>query len=215
MFLEVSNTDMAGGTYEVTHTRILESGKEMFLRNGYERTNLRDLCEDAGVTTGAFYRHFKDKEALFSALVEPAVNSIRAKYEAAADECFDNLGAGNMEEVWAVSAEAVEAFIRIIYAHFDEFKLLLCCADGTPYIDFTDRLVERELQNTLRMYEFLDKKHISYNRIDGKKLHMLIHSYFSCIFETVLHDYTQDEALEVVHTLAEFFSAGWRKVLRV
>ena len=206
---------MASGTYEVTHTRILESGKEMFLRNGYERTNLRDLCEAAGVTTGAFYRHFKDKEALFSALMEPAVNSIHTKYEAAADECFDNLGAGNTEEIWAVSAESVEAFIRIIYAHFDEFKLLLCCADGTRYVDFTDRLVERELQDTHRMYEFLDKKHIKYSRIDGKKLHMLIHSYFSCLFETVLHDYTQDEALEVVHTLAECVSAGGRKILQV
>ena len=213
--MRATTTDMASGTYEATHTRILESGKKMFLLNGYERTNLRDLCGEAGVTTGAFYRHFKDKEALFSALVEPAVNSIQDKYETAADECFDCLSSENIEDIWAISAETIEAFVRIVYAHFDEFKLLLCCADGTPYIDFTDRLVERELQNTHRMYEFLDKKHISYNRIDGKKLHMLIHSYFSCIFETVLHDYTQDEALEVVHTLAEFFSAGWRKVLRV
>ena len=187
----------------------------MFLRNGYERTNLRDLCGEAGVTTGAFYRHFKDKEALFSALVEPAVKSIQDTYETAADECFHCLSMGNTEDIWAISAETIEAFVRIVYTHFDEFKLLLCCADGTPYIDFTDRLVERELQNTHRMYEFLDTKHIKYSRIDGKKLHMLIHSYFSCIFETVLHDYTQDEALEVVHTLAEFFSAGWRKILRV
>ena len=212
MVVEVHTTDMASGTYEATHTRILESGKKMFLRNGYERTNLRDLCGEAGVTTGAFYRHFKDKEALFSALVEPAVKSIQDTYETAADECFHCLSMGNTEDI---SAETIEAFVRIIYAHFDEFKLLLCCADGTPYINFTDRLVERELQDTHRMYEFLDKKHIKYSRIDGKKLHMLIHSYFSCIFETVLHDYTQDETLEVVHTLAEFFSAGWRKVLRV
>ena len=206
---------MASGTYEGTHTRILESGKEMFLRNGYERTNLRDLCEAAGVTTGAFYRHFKDKEALFSTLVEPAVKSIQDTYETAATECFNSLDTGNTENIWTISEETIEAFVCIIYAHFDEFKLLLCCADGTHFIDFTDRLVERELQNTLRMYEFLDKKHIKYSRIDGKKLHMLIHSYFSCIFETVLHDYTQDEALEVVHTLAEFFSAGWRKILQV
>ena len=88
MVVEVHTTDMASGTYEATHTRILESGKEMFLLNGYERTNLRDLCGEAGVTTGAFYRHFRDKEALFSALVEPAVKSIQDTYETAADECF-------------------------------------------------------------------------------------------------------------------------------
>ena len=51
---------MATGRYENTHKRILESGKMLFLKDGYERTNLRELCKTAGVTTGAFYRHFED-----------------------------------------------------------------------------------------------------------------------------------------------------------
>ena len=61
---------MAVGTYEITHERIMESGRTLFLKNGYERTNLRELCKGAGITTGAFYRHFEDKEALFAALVD-------------------------------------------------------------------------------------------------------------------------------------------------
>lgn len=36
---------MAVGTYEITHEKILESGKKLFLENGYERTNLRELCK--------------------------------------------------------------------------------------------------------------------------------------------------------------------------
>ena len=31
-------------------------------------------------------------------------------------------------------------------------------------------------------------------------------------FETVLHDYTKEEAIQTTHTLAEFITAGWRKV---
>ena len=60
---------MAVGTYEITHKKILESGKKLFLENGYERTNLRELCKGAGITTGAFYRHFEDKEALLRILM--------------------------------------------------------------------------------------------------------------------------------------------------
>ncbi len=74
---------MAVGTYEITHEKVLESGREQFLKNGYERTNLRELCKGAGITTGAYYRHFEDKAALFSALVEPAVNGLRERYDAA------------------------------------------------------------------------------------------------------------------------------------
>ena len=202
---------MAVGTYEITHEKILESGKKLFLENGYERTNLRELCKGAGITTGAFYRHFEDKAALFSALVEPAVNGLRERYDAAEDRCFDYISAHNMTDLWSVSVGTMVDFIDFIFDHFDEFKLLLHCSDGTKYVDFIDWMVEKEVQDTLKMYDVLDEKGIEHKRLSLKELHMLNHAYYACIFETVLHDYTKEEAIQTTHTLVEFFTAGWRK----
>lgn len=203
---------MAVGTYETTHEKILESGKQLFLKNGYERTNLRELCKGAGITTGAYYRHFEDKAALFSALVEPAVEGIRKRYDAAGERCFDYISVDNMTDLWNVSVETMVEFIEFVFSHFDSFKLLLHCADGTKYVDFTDWMVEKEVQDTLKMYDVLEEKGIKYKRLGLKELHMLNHAYYSCIFETVLHDYTKEEAIQTTHTLAEFITAGWRKV---
>lgn len=203
---------MAVGTYEITHKNILESGKQLFLKNGYERTNLRELCKGAGITTGAYYRHFEDKATLFSTLVEPAVNGIRARYDAAGDRCFDYISSNNMTELWNVSSKTMVEFIDFIFSYFDEFKLLLQCSDGTKYIGFTDWMVKKEVEDTLKLYDALDAKGIQYKRLGLKELHMLNHSYYSCIFETILHDYTKEEAIQSTHTLAEFFTAGWRKV---
>ncbi len=206
---------MASGSYEITDKRILESGKKLFLKNGYERTNLRDLCRAAGVTTGAFYRHFEDKASLFTALVEEAANGLFAKFDRAEEECFDFIGAGNTEEVWRVSSETITAFIHYIYAHFEEFKLILCCSGGTKYSDYIDWLVERELRSTYRMFDLLDQKSVPYHCIAGQELHMILHAYYACLFETVLHDFSREEALESARSLSEFFSAGWRKILRI
>ena len=71
---------MSNGNYQETHERILKSGLAAFLEEGFEKTNLRRICKAAGVTTGAFYKHFKDKEALFSELVEPLASMIRKAY---------------------------------------------------------------------------------------------------------------------------------------
>lgn len=206
---------MAGGTYELTHQRILESGRHLFLKYGYERANLRELCRGAGVTTGAFYRHFSDKEALFSELVKSVVQELPDRYSAAEERCFSHIAAGDMEAFWAVSVEILEDFLRYIYAHFTEFKLLLHCAEGTQYAGFTDRFVERELKDFERMYRIWEERGIAFRRVEKRELHMLVYAYFSCIFEAVLHDYGREEALEAVHTLASFFTAGWRKVLGV
>ena len=48
---------MANGDYDLTHKKILESGKKIFKEQGFEKANLRAICKEAGVTTGAFYGH--------------------------------------------------------------------------------------------------------------------------------------------------------------
>lgn len=89
---------MAVGTYEITHEKIMESGRTLFLQNGYERTNLRELCKEAGITTGAFYCHFEDKEALFAALVDPAIKGLQKRYDAAGDKCFYFVSVENISQ---------------------------------------------------------------------------------------------------------------------
>lgn len=48
----------------------MECAKVEFLKKGFQATQLKDIVTAAKVTTGAIYRHFKDKEALFFALIE-------------------------------------------------------------------------------------------------------------------------------------------------
>lgn len=204
---------MATGTYEITHEKILESGKKFFLKNGYERTNLRELCKGAGITTGAYYRHFPDKESLFAALVEPAVKGIRNMYAASETQCFDYIQEKNLRDLFNVSDETVRQFIKFIYANFDCFKLLLQCSDGTPYVTFTNDMVELEVENSLKMVNAMQERGILVRSLKKNEFHMLNHAYFACIFEAVIHDYTEEEALEYTHTMVEFFVAGWKKVL--
>ena len=72
-------------------------------------------------------------------------------------------------------------------------------------------MVEREVADTYKMYEMMEAQGIHFKHLVEKELHMLYHAYYSCIFETILHDYKKEEALQCTHTLAEFFTAGWRK----
>ena len=55
---------------DLTRERIMECAKAEFLKKGFQAAQLKDIVAAAKVTTGAVYRHFKDKEALFFALIE-------------------------------------------------------------------------------------------------------------------------------------------------
>lgn len=204
---------MSNGTYEITHKNILESGRKLFLKNGYERTNLRELCKGAGITTGAYYRHFTDKEALFSALVEPVVQEISTIYSTSKEQCFDYIETEQLKELFQVTDDTVSVFVHFIYENFDSFKLLLQCADGTKYVNFVDDIVELEVENSIKMLELMEEHGIAVKRLSRQEFHMLNHTYFSCIFEAVMHDYTEKEVLQYTRTIVNFFTAGWKKVL--
>jgi TetR/AcrR family transcriptional repressor of nem operon len=51
-------------------SRLLEAARDMIRAKGYSATTVDDLCRAAGVTKGAFFHHFENKEALGVAAAE-------------------------------------------------------------------------------------------------------------------------------------------------
>lgn len=49
-----------------TETTILNTALALMKERGFEAVTVRDICQAAGITTGAFYHHFASKEELFS-----------------------------------------------------------------------------------------------------------------------------------------------------
>ena len=152
---------MSNGNYQETHERILKSGLAAFLEEGFEKANLRRICKAAGVTTGAFYKHFKDKEALFSELVEPLASMIRKAYAQGEKRGFAGYDEGKPvtpEQVRAAleaKAAGTLATTAMLYSHRDIYELLVFRSYGTPYEHFLDWLVDEEDRTTLRVLELI------------------------------------------------------------
>lgn len=66
-----------GETREV----ILKAATKVFFENGYEKTSVKMILEEADIVTGSFYHFFPSKEILFEAVVEEFLKdySLRVK----------------------------------------------------------------------------------------------------------------------------------------
>ena len=58
---------------EDTEKNILNTARKHFLKDGFSGASLRNIVKDAGLTTGAFYKYYPTKEALFDALTHAGV----------------------------------------------------------------------------------------------------------------------------------------------
>ena len=55
---------------EARRSQILEASRRAFARHGYEGATVKVLEAETGLSRGAIFHHFRDKEALFLALAE-------------------------------------------------------------------------------------------------------------------------------------------------
>ena len=131
-----------------TQRRILEVGKKEFLEKGFKDASLNQIVAEAGFTKGAFYGYYPDKTALFEDLVGETASELLTRFKAAQDDYFDLVPEGRAKDSLALSTQHLHEFVAFMYDHFDEFKLILCRADGTGYADFIEVLVE-PMKNTI------------------------------------------------------------------
>jgi len=71
---------------EETRSKIMESAIKLFSNRGYNAASVGDICAEAGVSKGAFYHHFKSKQALFLALLDSWLQTIDNAIEASRDK---------------------------------------------------------------------------------------------------------------------------------
>ena len=59
-----------------TREKIFQAAKRILQKNGYEDLSIKNICEEAGVSNGSFYHHFKTKDDLLSYYIEdqPTIN---------------------------------------------------------------------------------------------------------------------------------------------
>lgn len=201
--------------YSDTQKAILNASKQEFLEKGFKEANLRHIAAQAGVTTGAIYGYFSDKQELFRALVEPTATDFFEQFVQVMDDFINIPETEQIALMHTYSNQALEDFFDYIYEHFDVFRLIKCCSSGTEYEQYVERMVEVETRSTRQFIIILEEHGYSPVSVSDNLLHILANAYFSTIFEVVEHNMHKDEAKAYINHITTFFSAGWDSLLKL
>lgn len=195
------------------HEAILQAAEAEFLEKGFANASLRNIVKTAGVTTGAFYRYYSSKDALFAALVEPHAAYAKHLFLSAI-ESWDVLSPEDkLLHLSDLSRPCIDAMLDYIYDHYTGFKLLVCSSGGTFYEDFVHDLVKEEVDSSFRCADVLRKLGYQVPEMDRELCHMVSSAMFSGIFEIVVHDMDKEDAKRRVAQLQDFFSGGWSRIM--
>lgn len=106
-----------------TQAAILEAANDLFLRQGYHGTSMRQIAREAGIALGGIYNHFASKEAIFEAvfLANHPVLQMIPTIEAAEGETVEDFVRNAAKQMMAAIYERPH-FLNLMFIEIVEFK---------------------------------------------------------------------------------------------
>ena len=200
-------------TEQTTLNLILSAAMKEFLEKGFRAASLRSIVKAAGVTTGAFYGYFKSKEDLFEALVGTQYAYFLNCFCEAQKQFAQLPPQQQPENLGSISGACMYDMLLYAYEHLNEFKLILCCSEGTRFANPIDEMAEIETKGTHDYLEVLKALGRPSPPIDERLEHILITGMFNTFFELIIHEMPLEEAKHYLQEMRAFYTAGWMKIM--
>jgi AcrR family transcriptional regulator len=134
---------------ERSRAAILDAALQMFSRQGFRGTSIRDVAAQAGVSTGSVYHHFRDKEALLRTLLDQFWAATDAPDFPMNRALEAGAFPGRLEEFGQAAREVIVAWrphIALIYVDVVEFEGAHIRKFYSTLAERCDRFIDSPLQ---------------------------------------------------------------------
>jgi AcrR family transcriptional regulator len=208
---------MGNDNSKETVEKLLSSAKKEFSEKGYMKASLRNICKDAGVTTGALYFFFKDKNDLFRGVVGGPMMELKACIEnhmSAELEEVDDYNPGKPIDLEDDMAAALGA-VKILFKHKDVFELLITKAQGSSFENAIDEIADIMNKHYEDMFwhmkGYKSKKQMT--KEDKFIVHWMSHDQVDIFVHLLTHCKNEKEAQKQLKGMFSYIIGGWFGVL--
>lgn len=193
-----------------TKAKLLASAKAEFSEKGYMQASLRNICKNAGVTTGALYFFFEDKEDLFASLVEAPLQELLGivrKHYIEEEQLWDLPSSANLADT-SDDLNAARDIIHCLYQYRDAFLMLLTKSQGSRFEICVEQLVEFSEKHYRVLADRISEQ-MGVSRLDDYMIHWMSHMQADMFAHMITHEKSEKNALERIELLVNFLVQGW------
>lgn len=191
--------------------KIMDSARREFFNHGYADASLRVIAEKAGLTKGAVYSYFENKNALFCVLTAPAVGFIENEFQCDNND-YASITKDDNPDAFKSNIQGFRKYVHAVLDNYESFKLLLFCAAGSSLQDYKERIIQLYAQSFHRRLLLFVKAGNREVAISEMFIHTLAATYVSFLEELVLHEPNRTEADDYAVQMAIFVQSGIEKL---
>jgi AcrR family transcriptional regulator len=131
-----------------TREKIIWAARRVFAEKGYSQTRIQDLLKAAGVSPGAFYNYFSNKEELFLEIVRETGDQFRGSIKHIRRS---RIRIGTQEELYSALKESFRYFFEFVHRNRAGVRILFReQQNANPRIRETLNEIVFEIQQDLK-----------------------------------------------------------------
>ncbi len=186
-----------------------EAAYDEFLEKGYRDASMRNICARAGLTTGAMYTRYKNKDELFRSLFENVSSDLNKLFENVGPAYYRAASEGGAQLIEVVQMET-SAIVTLIYRRLKLFRLLLLNSEGSSMESFYDDMVDKKVGEMALFFKKACK-----GEFDETAIKLLLKSQFEAYRIMIKDGMNKKDALQTLKSMNVYYSAGWKALLNV
>ena len=186
---------------------IVRAAYEEFLACGFEKASLHKIAKNAGVTTGAIYTRYKNKDALFASLLEDFFAIIQSKFLTTASVYEKARESGTVEALQEAIVSEEKIYMELFLKHYEECRLFFCCSDGSSVETMIKGMMEKKTEQTVAFFRETCGKEPP----NASAVRLLMGSQFWDFRQILDARLGKEEMSDCLQTIFAFTNAGWKQ----
>lgn len=187
--------------------KIKNAAAEEFAEHGFLAASLHKIADRAGVTTGALYTRYKNKDALFVSLLEDLFKVFQIRGKDAAERYRTAEKSGNVSDFLTAMRYETQIYMDILYEYYDECVLFFCKSDGSSLEKSLKEMISHKAVTTVSFLESIANRPVNKDAV-----HLLLESNFFMYRQLLTYNNEKLEAAVCMKVVQDFFEAGWKNL---
>ena len=197
-----------------TFERILACGKDCFLKYTFKSAPLRKIVAEAGVTTGAFYGYFSNKEELFYALTDETANGLMTLLNSVASDMDRFPPEEKIFRMCGAYIRRIPEIVDYLLEHRDAMRLIISCSQGTKYENFFGNLQYSNEKNISQSASEAGRSDQKIHPLSFDTMRLLMDGYFSILAKLILGETDRQTIIRCMSEVAKVYETGILALMR-
>ena len=165
---------------------------------------MRRIAEKAGATVGAIQTRYKSKNELFGHLLKPLLDDIGSLFQNTKAEYYSGAENDFLAGLKTSMQHESAAILHLIFDHYEEAVLLLCCSAGSSFEHYFDGLVRSKIKESIAFFRTEGD-----DDMDENLLGLLISAQFDNYRRIVAECSDRKTAEQYMDALMVYHFGGW------